>query len=136
MTISEYIKEERKKLGEITQGEWKLYSLNLDSDYPTTIASSQIAAYNEDIKTHVLMCRLGSPDKICMEKADINFILNAPQTIDKLLRIIEVQQEALQDISYNSESYGKGGANCETRIIVMGVDADAAIAKVDEIIGE
>lgn len=67
--------EEWKKAREAaTQGEWKFYLKHFDEEFPSTAAFSQIAAYDDKNKTGVVMCRLGVPDKICMEQTDADFI--------------------------------------------------------------
>ena len=57
-----------------------------------------------------------------------------PATVLKLIEVIEVQANALEDVFLNTKPERK--ANFETRINVIGIDAGEALVKAEKLISE
>lgn len=102
--LKDFLEKEKQLLHSATPGRWELYLKHEDPDFPSTIAFSQIAAYSKETKLHVIMCRLGVPDKICMKKADAAFIANVRTSHAKALEIIDVMREALNFIDIAAQA--------------------------------
>lgn len=118
--------EELKRLRELreraTPGQWKLYNTGYDESFPTTVDFTQIAAYDDCTKLSVVMCRLGKPDKICMEKTNAQFMT---QSANRWLSLIEALECAVDTLKkYNAEE------NWE----VNGMDEYPALAKIEQLI--
>ncbi len=91
----------KARLQAATPGKWDLYLKHFDEAFPTTVAFSQIAAYDNETKTHMVMVRLGAPDKMCMEKKDADLICNATTDIAQLIEALEIAMMALDCIEGN-----------------------------------
>lgn len=93
------LQTELKRLKELreraTTGQWKLYNTGYDESFPTTVDFTQIAAYDDCTKLSVVMCRLGKPDKICMEKTNAQFMT---ESANRWLQLIEALGCAIETI--------------------------------------
>lgn len=103
MTTQDFIASVKERLEKATPGEWRLYGKHLDDQFPSTIAFSQIASYDKVTKVSLIMCRLGAPDKICMEKANAELILNCPSDLARLVKMVEYLQCVIDGICTTAE---------------------------------
>ena len=144
------IEKIKKELDQITPwpwvwGYWTIFSEDreaqrkgepywtlIDCAYCANLISGPVGRKEKDVKYILSGDGYESDGIIWHNDYDADFIVKAPERIAALIKIIELQMEALEDISLNTKSKRK--ASIETRIKIIGINAELSLRKTKEII--